>query len=133
MSNIKPPQKKPYLIRKDRPTLRQRINILKGINLVEEIRNHKLLGRGTNSVVDQYFSDKEIVEELDREKITTTIQAFKHFALWEDINNEDLMAADEKHESQYFDNENEFNNFDNEDEFNNFDNEPCWWSEWPKE
>ena len=116
MGIVKLPQKKPHLVDKFKPNVRQRMAALQNKNIVAVIRKHPLLGRGTESVVDQAFTDEEILEELDREKITTASKAIQHFAVWEgvDIEDEDAGPIGKAR-----------------DEFDDFD-ESVWWKEWDK-
>lgn len=115
MSRIKIPQKKPHLIRGRKPTLFQRMAKIKDYSLVKAVREHPLLGTGTESVVDQCFSDDEILEELEREGIKTPNAAIKHFAIWDGIEVEDLIDADENFVDESPDQEEDV---------------PYWWYEW---
>jgi hypothetical protein len=78
--------------------------------LVKALREHPLLGAGTESVIDQCFTDAEIMEELEREDIKTVAKAIQHFAIWEGLEVEDLIDAE--------------NDDDDDDE------DPSWWHEW---
>ena len=122
MSRIKPPQKKPHLVRKPGPSLRVRMSFLKDKKLVKGLREHPLLGRGTESIVDQCFTDEELLEELGRERITTLPEAIQHFAIWEGLDIDDLIDADQENKDAYISEEATKDKYDDDD--------PVWWREW---
>ena len=52
---------------------------------VQAIREHKLVGRGSCSSIDECMSDEELVQELDERKVGTADEAVKWAVHHEDL------------------------------------------------
>lgn len=95
------------MVRAPKPSIHERIAAIKNKNVIRVLREHPQLGRGTDSIIDQCFTDEEILEELSRERIETAPAAIRHFAIWEGLELEDVEGADTSDDA-----------------------EPPWWREW---
>lgn len=112
-SRIKIPKKYPEMVKGRQPNIRERMAKFQTTNLVNAIRQHPRLGRGTESIVDQCFTDQEILDELDREGITSEAKAIEYFGVWEGLDYEKVNEEVEEDDSSddYFDT-------------------PGWWDNW---
>lgn len=61
--------------------------------MIEAIRSNKLVGRGSCSSVDECFDTLELVEALERDKITTPEGAIKWAIELEDLQMERMLNA----------------------------------------
>lgn len=113
MTRIKLPQKYPDIVRKKKEHIYQRMAALKKVDLVKAIREHPRLGKGTESIVDQCFTDEEIKEELAREGITSKQKAIEYFGVWEGLDYEEVNEPTEE-----------------EDDSDDYFDTPGWWDNW---
>lgn len=89
------------MVRVDEPDIMARILkypksdlILEETDIVSFIRNNKHIGTGTESTVDVWLSDNELLEILDSEGITDLNEALLYFSKLESIEIQELVLVE---------------------------------------
>jgi hypothetical protein len=74
---------------------------------VTAVRTNSLIGSGTCSIVDECFTNAELIDELDEYQVNTPEAAVEHFILSEDLSKENALnyreGTDEDPELEAYD------------------------------
>lgn len=62
-----------------------------GAELIKSVRSHPKLGRGSCSTIDECWSDKELLEEFDKEGIKTPQEAVSWAMEYEGLQREQAL------------------------------------------